>query len=285
MLVLTAVEVAIAHDDAFVMFIYIAIVGIAYGARWALPAAAAFAAISTAAAAGDPVVARAASTRGPPRRSRWCRSRCGRSSGSSAPITRSTRRGPKSPTLAAEGERNRIARDLHDLLGHSLTTITVKAGLAKRLAEQDPAARRDRDRRGRGARAPFAHRRARGGVELPDRHAGRRARDRAGAPARDRESTRRCSRPPTRSTPTSRSSSAGSCARARPMWCATRRRPGARSRSPGDRSRSSTTAAGRARRPDEHAGSGIVGLRERVAVGRRDGRGGRRRPAAAGGSR
>ena len=32
-------------------------------------------------------------------------------------------------TLAAEGERNRIARDLHDLLGHSLTTITVKAGL------------------------------------------------------------------------------------------------------------------------------------------------------------
>ena len=30
--------------------------------------------------------------------------------------------------LAAENERTRIARDLHDLLGHSLTTITVKAG-------------------------------------------------------------------------------------------------------------------------------------------------------------
>jgi two-component system sensor histidine kinase DesK len=40
--------------------------------------------------------------------------------------------------LAAENERSRIARDLHDLLGHSLTTITVKAGLAKRLAELDP---------------------------------------------------------------------------------------------------------------------------------------------------
>ncbi|MET0460778.1 MAG: histidine kinase [Ilumatobacteraceae bacterium] len=40
--------------------------------------------------------------------------------------------------LAAEGERNRIARDLHDLLGHSLTTITIKAGLARRLAERDP---------------------------------------------------------------------------------------------------------------------------------------------------
>jgi two-component system sensor histidine kinase DesK len=38
--------------------------------------------------------------------------------------------------LAAENERTRIARDLHDLLGHSLTTITVKAGLARRLAEK-----------------------------------------------------------------------------------------------------------------------------------------------------
>jgi two-component system sensor histidine kinase DesK len=38
--------------------------------------------------------------------------------------------------LAAENERSRIARDLHDLLGHSLTTITVKAGLARRLSER-----------------------------------------------------------------------------------------------------------------------------------------------------
>ena len=37
--------------------------------------------------------------------------------------------------LAAENERIRIARDLHDLLGHSLTTITVKAGLARQLGE------------------------------------------------------------------------------------------------------------------------------------------------------
>ena len=41
--------------------------------------------------------------------------------------------------LAAENERFRIARDLHDLLGHSLTTITVKAGLACRLGATDPA--------------------------------------------------------------------------------------------------------------------------------------------------
>jgi two-component system sensor histidine kinase DesK len=43
--------------------------------------------------------------------------------------------------LAAENERSRIARDLHDLLGHSLTTITVKAGLARRLAERGDTAR------------------------------------------------------------------------------------------------------------------------------------------------
>jgi two-component system, NarL family, sensor histidine kinase DesK len=40
--------------------------------------------------------------------------------------------------LAAENERIRIARDLHDLLGHSLTTITMKAGLARRLGPGDP---------------------------------------------------------------------------------------------------------------------------------------------------
>jgi two-component system, NarL family, sensor histidine kinase DesK len=42
-------------------------------------------------------------------------------------------------SLAAENERFRIARDLHDLLGHSLTTITVKAGLAARLGDADIA--------------------------------------------------------------------------------------------------------------------------------------------------
>ncbi|OKI01443.1 histidine kinase [Streptomyces sp. CB02923] len=36
--------------------------------------------------------------------------------------------------LASEAERARIARDLHDLLGHSLTAITVKSALARRLA-------------------------------------------------------------------------------------------------------------------------------------------------------
>jgi two-component system, NarL family, sensor histidine kinase DesK len=36
--------------------------------------------------------------------------------------------------LASRAERDRIARDLHDLLGHSLTVITVKSALARRLS-------------------------------------------------------------------------------------------------------------------------------------------------------
>jgi len=40
--------------------------------------------------------------------------------------------------LAVQEERNRVARDLHDILGHSLTVITVKAELAGRLMDVDP---------------------------------------------------------------------------------------------------------------------------------------------------
>lgn len=39
--------------------------------------------------------------------------------------------------LAVENERTRFARDLHDILGHSLTVITVKAELAQRLMDVD----------------------------------------------------------------------------------------------------------------------------------------------------
>ena len=46
-------------------------------------------------------------------------------------------------TLAVAAERERIARDLHDILGHSLTAVAIKAGLAARLVEHDPAAARE----------------------------------------------------------------------------------------------------------------------------------------------
>lgn len=42
--------------------------------------------------------------------------------------------------LEIVAERERVARDVHDTLGHSLTVVTVKAELAGRLIDLDPAA-------------------------------------------------------------------------------------------------------------------------------------------------
>ena len=44
--------------------------------------------------------------------------------------------------LAATAERERIGRDLHDLLGHTLSMVALKSDLAARLVERDPAAAR-----------------------------------------------------------------------------------------------------------------------------------------------
>jgi two-component system sensor histidine kinase DesK len=41
--------------------------------------------------------------------------------------------------LAANEERLRISRDLHDLLGHTLSLIVLKSEVAARLADRDPA--------------------------------------------------------------------------------------------------------------------------------------------------
>lgn len=49
--------------------------------------------------------------------------------------------------LAKVAERERIARDLHDVLGHTLSVIVLKSELASKLSERDPdrAAREIRD--------------------------------------------------------------------------------------------------------------------------------------------
>lgn len=44
--------------------------------------------------------------------------------------------------LAGLAERERIGRDLHDLLGHTLSLITLKSELAVKLFDRDPAAAR-----------------------------------------------------------------------------------------------------------------------------------------------
>lgn len=46
----------------------------------------------------------------------------------------------RNAVLAVSAERERIGRDIHDILGHSLTTITVSAQLAQRLVRADPDA-------------------------------------------------------------------------------------------------------------------------------------------------
>lgn len=43
-----------------------------------------------------------------------------------------------SDRLAVVDERERVARDVHDVLGHSLTVVTLKAELAERLVDLDP---------------------------------------------------------------------------------------------------------------------------------------------------
>jgi two-component system sensor histidine kinase DesK len=45
--------------------------------------------------------------------------------------------------LTVAAERARISRDLHDILGHSLTAITIKSSLAARLADTAPAAAKE----------------------------------------------------------------------------------------------------------------------------------------------
>ncbi len=55
--------------------------------------------------------------------------------------------------LAASAERERIGRDLHDLLGHTLSLVALKSELAGKLLEREPqAARREIDEVSRVAR-------------------------------------------------------------------------------------------------------------------------------------
>ncbi|KAF1694966.1 sensor histidine kinase [Pseudoxanthomonas koreensis] len=59
--------------------------------------------------------------------------------------------------LAATAERERIGRDLHDLLGHTLSLVALKADLAGRLLQSDPgAAQREIGELGQVAREALA---------------------------------------------------------------------------------------------------------------------------------
>lgn len=63
--------------------------------------------------------------------------------------------------LAATAERERIGRDLHDLLGHTLSLITLKLELSRRLLDRDAeGARREMEEAERVARHALAEVRA-----------------------------------------------------------------------------------------------------------------------------
>ena len=67
----------------------------------------------------------------------------------------------RTAVLAVAAERERIGRDLHDILGHSLTAIAVKADLARRLVgRSDDAARAEIDALAAVARQALADVRA-----------------------------------------------------------------------------------------------------------------------------
>lgn len=132
---LTGVETIFAHQDAFVFFVYLAVLAVAGMRERAWPVIAGMAALALA---------------GPKLFDGW-RHELDWSDGLAVVLVGLAMYGffsviqsnldlaaarAEVARLAAENERSRIARDLHDLLGHSLTTITVKAGLARRLSER-----------------------------------------------------------------------------------------------------------------------------------------------------
>lgn len=136
--VLVAAEAVLAHQDALPMLVYVAVLSVSMFGRWGLSVVAGLTGVVLLAPLLVPQWGVA---------EQW-------GSALSVPlvalamfgffnIIRSNRAltaaRAEVARLAAENERTRIARDLHDLLGHSLTTISIKAQLARRLAELDPA--------------------------------------------------------------------------------------------------------------------------------------------------
>jgi two-component system, NarL family, sensor histidine kinase DesK len=138
LLALMLAELAFAHEDAFVMGTYLAVLILAAGTRHGRPVVIA---LVVAALAVPPAVP--SWDTGPDWGAALSIVLVSLAMYGFFAVIRSNRalaeaRGQLA-RLAAENERTRIARDLHDLLGHSLTTITLKAGLAHRVAAQDPA--------------------------------------------------------------------------------------------------------------------------------------------------
>jgi len=137
MLVLTGLETIFAHQDAFVMLVYVSVLTVAVRYARSIPVILGFAAIAAFVPAWVPAWHAGADPSTPAAILIVSLAMFGFFA-----VVRSNRALAEArlevARLATENERTRIARDLHDLLGHSLTTITVKAALAHRLSAVDP---------------------------------------------------------------------------------------------------------------------------------------------------
>ena len=191
---------------------------------------------------------------------------------------------------AVDAERLRFARDMHDLLGHTLSVMVVKAQVTRKLVTRDPAQAQQQaldiedDRPGGAQRGPPGDRRlprpgpgarARGGP----RRAGRRGRD-GGGPAGRPAGPGRGGRP----------ARLGGARGRHQRHPAQRRRAGARSRcaarTGASRSRSATTAAARGQTGSlagSLAGEAAPGAVRRARAARAAGTARRRRRHAGGG--
>jgi two-component system sensor histidine kinase DesK len=132
---LTAAEVPLAHSDALVFCVYLAVLTVASRVRWALAIVVALAIVSALVPRFVPALGGAIEWSTPLSVLLVALAMFGFFKIVQSNIALAAARAEVA-RLAAENERSRIARDLHDLLGHSLTAITVKAGLARRLAER-----------------------------------------------------------------------------------------------------------------------------------------------------
>ncbi|HTZ44714.1 MAG TPA: sensor histidine kinase [Jatrophihabitans sp.] len=136
-LLITAAETPFAHQDAFVMLVYVSVLTVAASWLAAIPVVLAYLLIAALVPAAVPGWHAAADWNtaiavGFVSLAMYGFFAVVRANSALADARAEVAR------LATENERARIARDLHDLLGHSLTTITVKAALANRLAGTDP---------------------------------------------------------------------------------------------------------------------------------------------------
>ena len=265
MALLTAGEAVIAHEDALVMCVFLAVLlmaGLVLDGRNA--EAAAGVAVLTTVSAFVPALVPSWDT-GPDWDMLVVLPLVSLAMWGFFHIVRSHRELTRGPRRAGPArsprERLRFARDLHDLLGHSLSLIALKSELAGRLAERDPARARRRWPTSSPRRSALAE--VRDAAPATARSASRRRWPRRGRPC----GRRHHAAPPPRGGRARRGRRGPRLGRARghDQRAAAQRRPGVTVELDGRRARHADGVRRRAGRRRD-SGRGGNGLTERVAA-------------------